>query len=148
MADQTIRHFCIEKGKFSISGSLLRMGEDYLLSIQGGRAHIGAVAMAQPRPSLADEKRLSATASVFCYVGHKEDALVKRVSEKLAAALGTRVVVAAGLHWDDITPDEIEQVVRNVDALVELVLNETHSAGATNTAPPEKGKNEPSCQNE
>ena len=64
-----------------------------------GNPHsIGAVAAAQPRPSLADPMRTSATASVFAYVGHKEDDLAKHAAETLAAALGTRVVVSAGIH--------------------------------------------------
>jgi len=123
VTDYAISHFHVKEGDFPIDASLQRIGEDYLLSIWGGKAHIGAVAMAQPRPSLALADRISATASVFCYVGHKEDELVKRISEKMAAALGTKVVVAAGLHWDNISSGEIDQIVRNVDALVERILS-------------------------
>lgn len=122
-ADQSIDYFQIREGKFPVSASLQHIGEDYLLSIWGGKAHIGAVAMAQPRASLSQPGRISATASVFCYLGHKEDEIVKRISEKMASALGARVVVTAGLHWDNISPDEIDQIVHNVDALVELILS-------------------------
>jgi len=120
--NQSIEYFQVQEGEYPINAMWQRIGEDYLLSVWGGKAHIGAVAMAQPRPSLENPARLSATASVFCYIGHKEDEPAKRISEKLAAALGTKVVVAAGLHWDNISPDGIKQVVRNVDALSELIL--------------------------
>ena len=41
--------------------------------VTGGEVpHVGAVAMAAPRPSLADPARTSATASVFTYLSHKE----------------------------------------------------------------------------
>ena len=106
-----------------------RLGKDFLLSVWGGVAHIGAVAMAQPRPSLADPERLSATASVFCYVGHKEDSVVKEVSERLAAALGAKVVVAAGLHWENLQPEGIRQVQENVRALVEMIVREERMGG-------------------
>ena len=119
---ETARHFRFEEGGFVVEGLRQRLGDDVLLSIWGGAAHIGAVAMAQSRPSLSDPSRLSATASVFCYVGHKEDEVVKETSEKLAAVLGTRVVVVAGLHWDRLKPIEIEQVRKNVRALVDMVL--------------------------
>jgi hypothetical protein len=99
-----------------------RLGGDFLLAIYGGSAHIGAVAMAQPRPSLADPARLSATASVFCYVGHKEDELAKRAAERLAAALNAKIVVAAGLHWDNLRPAEIEQVTSAALQLVEEII--------------------------
>lgn len=125
MTDHTTNYFQVRKGEYPIDALLQRIGDDYLLSIWGGKAHIGAVAMAQCRPSLQDPGRLSSTASVFCYVGHKEDELAKRMSEKLAAALGARVVVTAGMHWDDIPPDGINQVMKNVDALFDLILSKT-----------------------
>jgi gallate decarboxylase subunit D len=118
------RHFQKEAGGFLVEALWQRLGKDYLLSVWGGVAHIGAVAMAQPRPSLADASRLSATASVFCYVGHKEDAVVKELSERLAAGLGAKVVVAAGLHWDNLPPEGIRQVQENVRALVEMIVVE------------------------
>ncbi len=123
-ADQSIHYYAVEEGQFPIRALWQRIGKDYLLSIWGGEAHIGAVAMAQPRPSLADPDRVSATASTFCYVGHKEDEVVKKASERLAAALNAKVVVAAGIHWDNISREQIEQIVSAVDALVELILKE------------------------
>lgn len=84
------------------------IGADLLVFIWGGeRPHIGAVAAAQPRPSLADATRLSATASVLTYVGHKEDVVVKQAAEALSAALNAHVVVTAGIHWDNLGPEAI-----------------------------------------
>jgi len=105
-----------------VEAMVQHLGDDVLVSLWGGAAHIGASAMAQPRPSLADPSRRSATASVFCYVGHKEDEVVKEVSERLAAELGSRVVVVAGLHWDGIDASGIEQVMANVRTLVREIL--------------------------
>jgi hypothetical protein len=123
LTEHSINHFQVDQGKFPISALLQRIGDDYLLSIWGGAAHIGAVAMAQPRPSLADANRMSSTASVFCYVGHKEDELVRRISERLSAALSAKVVVVAGLHWDNLLHEEIAQVLSNADLLVSMILD-------------------------
>jgi len=120
--DETFHHFAVDEEGFRIEAVLQRMGNDYLVSVWGGAAHIGAVAMAQSRPSLADSGRLSASASVFCYLGHKEDDLAKKVAERLAAALGAKVVVVAGIHWDNLKPQGIEQIVKNVFALVDRVI--------------------------
>ena len=99
----------ISKGKFKLHAYTQRMGQDLLVSIWGGtRPHIGAVGMAIPRPSLRDPKKWSATSSNFTFIGHKEDALVKGVSEKLATELKRNVVVVAGIHWDDLTAQEIK----------------------------------------
>ncbi|MFZ5587843.1 MAG: hypothetical protein ACOZHQ_18145 [Thermodesulfobacteriota bacterium] len=97
--------------RLGLSARWLWCGEDLLVAVEGGeKPHIGAVAMATPRPSLADPARSSATASVFCYLGHKEDGLAKDLAEALAAALNVRVVVTAGAHWDGLGPQEIAQV--------------------------------------
>lgn len=119
---ESISRFTVDEEGYLLEALLQQLGKDFLLSIWGGAAHIGAVAMAQPRPSLADPARLSATASVFCYVGHKEDDVVKGVSERLAAVLDAKVVVAAGLHWDNLTAGGIEQVKKNVVTLVNRII--------------------------
>jgi hypothetical protein len=120
--DKSLGRFRYQEGGFLVEALWQRLGEDYLLSVWGGEPHIGAVAMAQPRPSLTDPGRVSATSSVFCYLGHKEDEVVKEVSERLAAALQAKVVVAAGLHWDDLSPEGIQQVVKNVQALADRII--------------------------
>jgi hypothetical protein len=62
-----------------------------------------------------------ATASVICCLGHKEDALAKAASEKLSATFNRRVVVTAGIHWDNLTDEGIRQVQQNADVLIELI---------------------------
>ena len=112
-----------QQGSFDLSASVRLIGEDLLVAIWGGeKPHIGAVAMAQPRPSLKNPATTSATASVFCYVGHKEDQLAKAAAEVLAAALNTRVVVTAGIHWDNIKKEEIQRVIANSEILVDAIL--------------------------
>ena len=101
----------------------MRIGGDYLVAIWGGeKPHIGAIAAAQPRPSLKKPESTSATASVICFPAHKEHEIVRLVSEKLAAALNANVVVTAGIHWDNISKDSIEKVVRNTEILTGLIL--------------------------
>jgi hypothetical protein len=94
-----------------------------LVAIWGGeKPHIGAVAMAQPRPSLKDPEVTSSTASVFSYVGHKEDELAKATAEILAATLETNVIVTAGIHWDNLPEEGIQRVIKNSEILVEIIL--------------------------
>ncbi len=112
-----------ETGSFDIEADIRRIGDDLLVAIWGGeKPHIGAVAVAQPRPSLKTPETTSATASVFCFPSHKEDELVKGVSEVLAAVLGTKVVVTAGIHWDNLSEKGIRKVIKNSEVLVDLIL--------------------------
>jgi gallate decarboxylase subunit D len=117
------------EGAYDLEASVRLIGNDLLVAIWGGeKPHIGAVAVAQPRPSLKDPDAVSATASVFCFVGHKEDELAKAASEILAAALNTQVVVTAGIHWDNISKEAIQKVIRNSETLVDLILEKVASS--------------------
>lgn len=106
---------------YVVEAEAVYIGDDLLVFIWGGeRPHIGSVAAAQPRPSLADESARAATASVLTYLGHKEDEIVKPVSEALAAALDRNVVVSAGIHWDNLDQAAIEIIHARV---VEITKN-------------------------
>lgn len=110
-------------GDYQLTAGVRLIGEDVLVAVWGGeKPHIGAVAAAQPRPSLRDPQVTSATASVICFVGHKEDELAKAAAEVLAGVLNTRVVVTAGIHWDNLDQAGIQKVLRNSETLLEMVL--------------------------
>lgn len=116
------------EGDYDLCANVRQIGRDILVAIWGGeKPHIGAVAMAQPRPSLKDPEVTSSTASVFSYVGHKEDELAKAAAEILAAAIKTNVVVTAGIHWDNLPPEGIQKVVKNSEVLVEMILGKIAS---------------------
>ena len=125
-----IREFKVKtnEGAYDLEASVKFVGQDLLVAVWGGeKPHIGAVAVAQPRPSLKDQALTGATASVFCFLGHKEDEPAKAASEILAAALNTNVVVTAGIHWDNISEQGIQKVIRNVQILVDLILEKITS---------------------
>lgn len=111
--------------QYRVMADAVRLGDDYLVYMWGGeKPHIGAVAAAQPRASLVDPNVPSATASVLTYLGHKEDVVVKQVSEALCSALETNVVVTAGIHWDDLEKQGIEAVVRGCQEVTENLIAE------------------------
>jgi len=110
-------------GNYDLYADIIMLGDDMLVAVWGGeKPHIGAVAMAQPRPSLKDASELSATASVFTYVGHKEDELAKLASETISKKLNKKVVVTAGMHWDDISESGILQVIENSEIIIKLIV--------------------------
>jgi len=113
----------ISREGFKIHGFVQKLGKDLLISIWGGtKAHIGAVGMAVPRPSLKDPKRWSATSSNFTFMNHKEDLLVKKISEKIASQTQAHVVVTAGLHWDNLHLREITLIERLTSKMGDLIL--------------------------
>ncbi len=100
---------CESNNGFSIKGTIIALdNRDIIVVVTGGRDHIGAVGLAVPRPSLLDQDKLSATSSILTQPGHKEDILVKDISENLAAATNRNTVVIAGVHYDDLTADDLK----------------------------------------
>ena len=116
-------HVKTTEGSYDIEAHVRLIGKDLLVAISGGeKPHIGAVSVAQPRQSLKNPEDTSATASVICIMGHKEDELAKKASEFLAAALNTRVVVTAGIHFDAINEEGIRRVIQNSELIVKQIL--------------------------
>jgi len=102
---------------------------DVTLVVTGGRDHVGAVALAVPRPSLEDPERASATTSVLTMLGHKEDVLVKEVGELVAAASGRSVAVVGGVHYDGLTPEQLQVLRRLWRSLAERVVRQIRESG-------------------
>ena len=110
-------------GRFDVNAHCRIIGRDILVAVWGGeKPHIGAVAVAHPRASRINPGKTSATASVICLSGHKEDDLARRMAIQLASDLNTHVVVTAGVHWDNLSPDGIRQVLENCESLTRMIL--------------------------
>lgn len=130
IADDTIQ-LSAGTDRYRLEASVRFVGVDLLVAIYGGEVpHIGAVAVAQPRPSLEPpHEKISASTSVICLLGHKEDELAKAAAEKLAAAVNRAVVVSAGMHWEQLDPAGIKVVESNARQIVDLILEELRQRG-------------------
>lgn len=106
---QRIETLVSESDGFSIQGTIIALdNSDVVVIVTGGQDHIGALGLAVPRPSLMNPDNCSATSSILTMPGHKEDILVKDVSERLATATGSNVVVVAGIHYDELSVNDIK----------------------------------------
>lgn len=118
-----MRSWSETRSRITVEAVDVPMGGDHCVIVTGGdRPHVGAVALAQSRPSLRDPSTVSATTSVLALLGHKEDIVAHRAAERLASALNRNVVVCCGIHVDAITPDEMEFIDRAVDRFCELIV--------------------------
>jgi gallate decarboxylase subunit D len=123
-ASSVLRSFDVSEseGKLEVLAKVFELGPDCLVILWGGtRPHVGAVGMAQVRPSLRDPAQRAATSSVFTFVGHKEDMVAKMMSEELAKRLGRNTVVAAGIHWDDLADAEIKIITKLSQSILEKI---------------------------
>lgn len=111
--------------RFTLKMSIERMGQDLNVSLHGGDvAHIGAVALAVPHPGLRDKEEVDASVSLLAVTGHKEDELARKISYALATAFNCTVSAACGIHLENATAQEIKDVLKVSDQLLEQAINE------------------------
>ena len=117
------------QGRLSISLRVFRQGRDLQVLCGGGASHVGAVALAAPNDAHAPQSDQSdiggrVDARVLTLPGHKEDALTLRMAQSMAEALHCVVCVSAGIHYDNITRAEIQQVEQMAQDLTQRCIAE------------------------
>ena len=100
------------------------MGEDLCVSLYGGnRAHVGSVAIAEPRPSLTGDGTTSSTVSTYTFVGHKDDEVANYLAKALSSGLARRTVVVCGLHYDEIDEAKLAKVRQLTETILQDLMN-------------------------
>ena len=110
--------FTARQGRLNIQLRVFRQGRDLQLLCGGGATHIGAVALAAP---VTGQPQVQAR--LLGLPGHKEDAIALHMAEAVAQALGCAVCVSAGIHYDNITGEEIRQVVQMAHDLTQRCIS-------------------------
>ena len=124
-ASLPVRSFTVseKQDNCEVFAEVHELGSDCLVILWGGtKPHIGAVGIAQVRPSLRDPEKVAATSSVFTFVGHKEDVVAKAMSEELTRRLARNTVVVAGIHWDALSEENIKNITAICQRLMEQVV--------------------------
>ena len=101
------------EGRTQVSMSVNRIGEDLVVCLFNEAGHIGAAAVAD-----FCEKENRASVSVITRLGHKEDTLASDAASRLCKAARRPVCVIAGIHLDNITKEEIAEIVKNCEKLI------------------------------
>ena len=100
-------------GKYIITLKHLFLGNDLLVIITGGDAHIGGV-------SLIENDILSTISKQ----NHKDTVISKIVASIIFNDLKKDVLVICGIHIDDITKDEIDILINNTKNCVKQFLKQ------------------------
>ena len=101
-------------GRTEVHLSAQWIGDDLIICLFNEKGHLGAVAVAD---FYSSENR--ASTSVITRLGHKDDAVAHQAAHDLCKRLKKPVCAIAGIHLDNITNEEIKQIVRNCDKLVD-----------------------------
>ena len=119
--------FTARQGRLNLYLRVFRQGRDLQVLCGGGASHVGAVALAAPNDAHAPQPDQSdiggqVDARVLTLPGHKEDALALRMAQSMAEALHCAVCVSAGIHYDNITRAEIQQVEQMAQNLTQRCI--------------------------
>ena len=94
------------------------MGKELVVCLFNGNAHLGAIAVGEYDPVSG-----RASTSVITRTGHKDDAVAAEAAHTIAKATKKAACVMAGIHIDNVTAQEIQQVVENCREVVGKLVN-------------------------
>ena len=106
------------KGRARVSVTLNSMGSDLVVRVYNQDAHIGAVALGD-----YDHEHERASISVVTRLGHKDDALAKEAAYLLSKSMRRPVCVIAGVHLDNITGAEIDEILANTKLAMSEIID-------------------------
>ncbi|MDR2821224.1 MAG: hypothetical protein LBB60_11930 [Desulfovibrio sp.] len=95
-------------GRLLLTLRLFRTGNDVQILLDGGHAHIGVVALAAPGKNASGHLDVPS---------HREGELASRMARRVANALCCTVCVSAGIHYENISKEEIRTVEQLADTL-------------------------------
>lgn len=114
----------VGEGLLNLKALVIKTDEGVNIYLGGGeKPHIGSVVISQPRRSLKGNGTISCTTSVFNLLGHKDDHLAIPLCEYLCTNLNQVVVVTAGVHIDNATPEDIETFKTLLKHIKEAILD-------------------------
>lgn len=96
------------RGKYKVWLQQRTIGEDIVFFLGGGqRPHIGGVVIAEPGKK---PKAIRLT-------GHYDDIVLQPIAKAACSKYKTKVVAVGGVHVDNATKEEINQLVENCKKL-------------------------------
>ncbi len=106
----------------TIFADVISMGRDYTICIYDDKnGHIGSTAVSSARMSRTGEG-ISATTSVVNGSGHKEETIARSFSESFAVWGNCTAVCTCGIHIEDITEEQIRQILSACEQLKRKIL--------------------------
>ena len=105
-----------------VFAQLVQMGKDCTICVWGGDTpHVGSVVMSTARPSLTGSG-VGVTSSVLNGIGHKDEYVARKFAEAAAEKFVCTAVCSCGIHIDDITPAQLQEVSTVCDKLLKQVI--------------------------
>ncbi|MHA2295986.1 MAG: prenylated flavin chaperone LpdD [Candidatus Hodarchaeales archaeon] len=110
-----ISEFELREGRIELNFRFFEMGNDIVCLVAGGKTHLGAASISEVYHKSGNTRASTSTLSVH---GHQDGIVTSKMAESLTKKLHCNVITVVGIHIDNITRDEI----RNVLSLCETAV--------------------------
>ena len=100
----------VSQGQYPLSLTLYQLGGDYLVTLEGGEAHLGAIAWNQESTVLKP---------------HKEGPIALEIAAQLEPLLSGQVAVIAGIHYPNLSAQGIQEILQTVAQLTEQLKKDS-----------------------
>ena len=100
------------EGKYKVWLEEKKIGNDLIYFLGGGEeSHIGGIVFCEPNKE----------PQIIRLEGHHDDVVLKPIAEAACKKYKTKIVVVGGIHIDNATKQEIEQLVKNCKELIKCI---------------------------
>jgi len=118
-----MQEFTAGDGRYQVTLKLEETGKGLVGFLYGGDLpHVGGVVLANPRESLTGEGQ-SCDVWTLHLPGHLDHVVAESMAKKLCTAFQVPLSLTAGIHLDDATPEELDILTKNCEALTTQALS-------------------------
>ncbi|WP_323736022.1 hypothetical protein PXD04_09065 [Methanosphaera sp. ISO3-F5] len=102
--------FSFGSGNTLVDYTIERVGDDLHISITGGDIHIGGIGLVS-----------NESYNILSVQNHREYELIQPLAKRLTKYEDITILISAGIHVDDITLDEIKEIVENNNIAIDKI---------------------------
>ena len=104
------------EGRYRVNLESYAIGKDRLIIITGGEEeHIGSATLIEAKGHL----------QTMIKKGHQDHVISEKMANMIYDKIGEDLLVICGIHIDDASKEEIDILVHNAQACVDIFLKET-----------------------
>ena len=107
-------------GRTAVCVNWIMIGEDLLVVLSGEGQHIGGCSIAESYRSKGSE---AANVSSISRKGHQDIEMTRLIAQKVSKRSGLVVAVVGGIHIDNASNTEIDQILANVQTLGDRLVD-------------------------
>ncbi len=102
--------FSVGNGNIKVDYKIEEIGDDLQISITGGVVHIGCVGLVT-----------NGVYDIVSVKNHKEFEIIQPLAQRLTKYNDITILIMAGIHVDEITLDEIKEILENNKVAIEKI---------------------------